>query len=126
MNIQLSNELLPKSQREWLRYPGQQICLSAECDKVSTQDSHQCVIAAICCHNLMRMRYPAIHNAALDHEDDNNNAIPGEWQRGNTWEQELQCIHDYRETKAGKQLREYLKHYYNSAAGAVPWQHDNI
>ncbi len=31
-----------------------------------------------------------------------------------------------RETKAGKELREYLKHYYNSAASAVPWQQDMI
>ncbi len=26
------------------------------------------VLAAICCHNLMRMRYPAIQNAAMDRE----------------------------------------------------------
>ncbi len=45
------------------------------------------IIAAICCHNLMRMRYPAIQNAILDGEDDNNKVIPGEWRRGNTWEQ---------------------------------------
>ncbi len=38
------------------------------------------IFAVICCHNLMRMRYPAIL------EDDNNNVIPGEWRRGNTWE----------------------------------------
>ncbi len=77
------------------------------------------VLAAICCHNLMRVRYPVIQNAAMDWEDDNNNVIPGEWRRGNTWEEELQSIHGNRETKAWKQLREYLKHY-NSAAGAVP------
>ncbi len=81
------------------------------------------VLAAIWCHNLMHMRYPMIQNAALDNEDDNNNVIPGEWRRGNTWEQH---IHGNRETKAGKQLREYLKYYYNSAGGAVPWQHDKI
>ncbi len=43
------------------------------------------VLAAICCHNLMHMRYPAIQNASMDHEDDQNNVIPGEWRRGNTW-----------------------------------------
>ncbi len=84
------------------------------------------VLAAICCHNLMRMRYPAILNATMDHEDDQNNVIPGDCHRGNTWEQEIQCIHDNRETKAGKQLREYLKHYYISSAGAVTWQLDMI
>ncbi len=77
------------------------------------------ILAAICCHNIMQ-------NAAMDWEDDNNNVIPGEWRRGNTLEQELQCIHGNRESNAGKQLREYLKHYYNSAAGAVPWQDDMI
>ncbi len=84
------------------------------------------ILTAICCHNIMHMRYPAIQNAAMDQENDNNNLIPDEWWRGNTWEQELQHIHSHREMKAGKQLREYLKHYYNSAVGAVPWQHDMI
>ncbi len=36
------------------------------------------VLAAICCHNLMRMRYPVIQNAVMDHEDNQNNVIPGE------------------------------------------------
>ncbi len=57
------------------------------------------VLAAICCHNLMHMRYPAIQNVSMDHEDDQNNVIPGEWHRGNSWEQELQRIHGNRETK---------------------------
>ncbi len=37
------------------------------------------ILAAICCHNLMCMRYPVIQNATMDWEDDNNNVIPGEW-----------------------------------------------
>ncbi len=84
------------------------------------------VLAAYCCHNFMSMRYPAIQNAAMDRDDDQNNVIPGDWHRGNTWEQELQHIHGNRETNAGKQLREYLKHYYNSADSAVPWQYEMI
>ncbi len=63
------------------------------------------ILAAICCHNLMRMRYPAIQNAAMDWEDDNNNVIPGEWRRGNTWEQELQRIHGNRE-RQGRETAE--------------------
>ncbi len=43
------------------------------------------VLAAYCCHNLMRMRYPVIQNAIMDHQDNQNNVIPGEWRRGNTW-----------------------------------------
>ncbi len=43
------------------------------------------ILTTMCCHNLMCMRYPAIQNAAMDREDDNNNMIPVEWRRGNTW-----------------------------------------
>ncbi len=41
-------------------------------------------------------------------------------------EQELQSIHGNRELKAGKQLRDNLKHYYNYAVGAMQWQADMI
>ncbi len=58
----------------------------------------------------MRMRYPGIQNAVMDRKDANNQVIPGEWRKGNTWEQELLCIPGNRETKAGKQKQEYLKH----------------
>ncbi len=36
------------------------------------------VLAAICCHNLMRIRYPVNQNAVMDREDANNQVIPGE------------------------------------------------
>ncbi len=88
--------------------------------KFQSKIASNIVLATICFHNLMHMIYPVIQNASMEREDDQNNVIPGEWRRCNTWEQELQRIHGNRETKAGKQLREYLKHYYNSAAGAVP------
>ncbi len=84
------------------------------------------VLAAIWCQNLIRIRYPAIQNAVMDRDDANNQVISREWRRGNTWEQELQHIPGNRETKAGKQQWKYLKHYYNSVVGAVPWQADMI
>jgi hypothetical protein len=84
------------------------------------------VIAAIICHNLMRMRYPGLHNVALDREDGNRNVIPGSWRLGNTWEQELRRITGNTASKLAKQQREYLKHYYSSEAGSVPWQNDMI
>ncbi len=77
------------------------------------------VFAGICCHNLMRIRYPVIQNAVMDRKNANNQVIHGEWRRGNTCKQELQCIPGNRETTAGKQEREYLKHYHNSVVGAV-------
>ncbi|CAH1274742.1 Hypp5410 [Branchiostoma lanceolatum] len=35
--------------------------------------------ACICLHNLMRDRYPALQNDALDNEDDDHNLLSGEW-----------------------------------------------
>ncbi len=61
------------------------------------------VLGAICCHNLMRMWYPAIQNAVIDWEDANNWLTPEEWRRGNIWEQELLHIPRNIGTKAGKQ-----------------------
>ncbi len=57
------------------------------------------ILTAICWINLMHMRYPAIQNAAMDREDDNN-VIPGKWRRGNIWEQELHNIHGNRDTNS--------------------------
>ena len=78
--------------------------------------------ACLTLHNLMRDRYPNLQNADLDREDQNGNLIPGAWRTPH-------CLHEMetvgrapRENQAGKKLRIYLKHYYNSDAGRVPWQ----
>ena len=80
------------------------------------------VEACICLHNEMRERYPALQNAALDNEDENHNLIPGEWRQQANMHDVEQVVGPNRDTRAGKQLREYLKLYFNSAAGSVPWQ----
>ncbi len=118
-NLQLLHVPLSKSQRECLGILANRYDYLLSVIKFQPNISTNIVLTAICSHNLMRMRYPAIQNAAMDREDD-------QWRRCNTWEQELQCIHGNIDTKPGKQLREYLKHYYNSSASAVPWQHDMI
>ncbi len=38
------------------------------------------VLACVCLHKLMRIRYPGLQNALLDYEDDQYHVIPGEWQ----------------------------------------------
>ncbi len=42
------------------------------------------IISCICLHNLMRMHYPALQNAALDAEDDPLNLIPGDWRNAHS------------------------------------------
>ena len=71
--------------------------------KFQPEKATSIVLGAICCHNLMRMRYAGLQNGVMDREDDNNQLIPGEWRQGNTWEQHLQRIPGNRETNAGKQ-----------------------
>ena len=85
--------------------------------------SRKITMACLCLHNLMRMRFPNLQNADLDRDDgDDHNLVPGAWRTD-------ALMHDLevagrapRQSRAGKEHRVYLKHYYNSAAGSVPWQ----
>ncbi len=83
------------------------------------------ILACVCLHNITRMIYPGDQNALLDREDENHQVIPGSWPD----EVNLQDIEDVRDSnypsKAEKQQRLYLKHYYSASVGRVPWQ-DNI
>ena len=85
-------------------------------------------IVFACCtlHNIMRLRYPGIHQAIADEEGDNHRVIPGQWRQGAC----LQDIEDVdggnRDTQVAKRQRLYLKHYYNTAVGATAWQRDMI
>lgn len=83
------------------------------------------VLACVCLHNLMRLRYPRVQNRDMDQEDDQHNVIPGAWRENNP----LLPVrgHQYRrETEAAKDQRQYLMAYYNSDVGSVPWQWDRI
>lgn len=82
--------------------------------------------ASVCLHNLMRLRYPGLQNADLDREDDNGNIIPGAWRVQAVWEEVEQEGRAPRETRDGKMQRAYMKHYYCSEVGSVPWQEDAI
>lgn len=83
------------------------------------------VCACLCLHNLMRVRYPGLQNADLDRELNDHNVIPGAW-RGNDVLQDVQFSQGGNTaTREAKQMRVYLKQYYNQV-GAVPWQNQMI
>jgi hypothetical protein len=84
------------------------------------------VKACLTLHNIMRMRYPRLQNVDLDYEDDQGNLVPGAW-RDNAVLQDVEAAgRGPRTTAAGKELRAYLKNYFNSPAGSVPWQNAAI
>ena len=83
------------------------------------------VKTCIVLHNLLRMRYPGLHQALIDQEDANGNLIPGEWRRNVNLQDMEQTRVPTRESTKAKQDREYLKPYFNSPAGSVPRQ-DNM
>lgn len=84
------------------------------------------VEAAICLHNLMRMRYPGLQNAELDEDDASHNMVPGEWRRHAPMHQLQRVRGPNQATTEAKRQREYLRLYFNSPAGAVPWQQGMI
>ena len=83
------------------------------------------VLACCCLHNLMRLRFPALQNAALDQEDAEHQVIPGAWREDANLD-DMQNLRGTLATREARLQRTYLKHYYNSPAGSVPWQNDMI
>lgn len=70
-------------------------------------------------HNIMRDRYPQAQNADIPEVPEGQ---PGAW-RGHEVLADVE--HEGRGPRAsreGKELRAYLRHYYNSPVGSVPWQ----
>jgi hypothetical protein len=80
------------------------------------------VEACVCLHNVMRIRYPALQNAQLDMEDADHNVVQGLWRATANMHDIDRVVGANRDTRAGKRQREYLKLYFNSPAGSVPWQ----
>ena len=79
------------------------------------------VIACLCLHNIMRLRYPTMQNQLVDFEDMNRQVVPGAW-RDRTDLHNLRLVGGNRATRAAKAQRIYLKEYFVSDAGKVPWQ----
>ena len=84
------------------------------------------VLTCTCLHNLMRMRYPGLQNPLLDQENVNHQLVPGTWRDGLNMQDIDNIAGGNHTTRAAKAQRIYLKHYYNSPAGAVLWQNNMI
>ena len=84
------------------------------------------VEACVCLHNLMRIRYPALQNAAMDRENDNHDVVFSDWRENANMHYVNQARGGNFDSTAAKRLREYLKLYFNSPVGAVHWQDDMI
>jgi hypothetical protein len=83
------------------------------------------VMACVCLHNLLRIRYPAGHQGIVDQEGEDHQVIPGAWKDEDVL-QEVEAVRwPTRAARAAKQQRVYLKHYVNTI-GAVPWQREMI
>ncbi len=80
------------------------------------------VLACVCLHNLMRMRYPGLQNALLDQEDDQHHVIRRKWRNGANMQDVDNLVRGNKTTIMAKKQREYLKLYFNSPARSVPWQ----
>ena len=84
------------------------------------------VECCVCLHNVMRLRYPTQQNAQLDMENDQHDLIPGLWRATANMYEVNMVIGPNRDTVAAKKQREYLRLYFNSQAGSVPWQNRMI
>ncbi len=80
------------------------------------------VLACVCLHKLMCMRYPGHQNSLLDQEDDKHHVIPREWRNGANMQDVDNLVGGNRTTRIVKKQRKYLNLYFNSPAGSVPWQ----
>ena len=80
------------------------------------------VKACLCLHNLMQAQYPNLQNADLDGEDEERGIVPGAWRDVGFLADMDKARPAPQETHEGKMQRVYLKHYYHSPVGSVPWQ----
>jgi hypothetical protein len=88
----------------------------------SPERAKLCVMATMCLHNLMRLRYPVLQNMDVDANDQQGNHIPGAWRNDRVLHEMHHVAGANAANRDGKRFRVYLKHYYNSDTGRVPWQ----
>lgn len=84
------------------------------------------VLTCIILHNLLRLRQRKEHMSISDQEDANHNIIPGEWRKNTPLVDGISNLGRNTTTQAAKNQREYLRYYFNSEVGSVPWQMDMI
>ena len=73
----------------------------------------------------MRIRYPVLQIAAVDHEAPDHQVVPGAWRAEGLLREVCNVTGPTLATRKAKKVRVYLKHYYNNI-GFVPWQRDMI
>ena len=97
-----------------------------DCMKQTPDTVESINLACVALHNLLRNRNPLIPRQAIDTEDGRHHLQPWEWRQV----RELTDGDDRHGrnvvTDAGVRQRDYLKEYFNSPAGSVPWQNDKI
>lgn len=89
--------------------------------QITPDHAEKAVKAAIILHNIMRDRYPNIQNAEMAAP----RGTPGSWRSAGVMpavEAAGGGRNAPRANREGKELRNYLMHYYNSGAGSVDWQ----
>ena len=95
---------------------------------------NEMVKAMIVLHNLLRTRFPN-NNPQVDREDNRHNVVPGPWRaqrpdRPHLVRDDVLLRLDRRQRRGnpgelierGRENRDYLKNYFMSEAGRVPWQ----
>ena len=83
------------------------------------------IVACVCLHNIMRIRYPGEQNRLVDREDPGMNVTPGDWRDQGVLRDLSQARRGALATREARELRTYLKCYYNRI-GAVEWQDEMI
>ena len=79
------------------------------------------VMAACVLHNLLRIRKPTTMEG--DYEDRATHEMnPGSWRVGRQLASITQTRISGRSTLQARDQRDYLKDYFNSPKGSVPWQ----
>ena len=79
-------------------------------------------LACVTLYNNLRIQYPAVARQAIDHEDEHNQLLPGEWRQGSQMTDGDHVHARNAATYTGFRQMDYLNHYFNSPAGSVDWQ----
>lgn len=83
-------------------------------------NAEKVTLAALTLHNVLRRRIP-LRAGEVDAEDGQGNIVPGAW-RQNVRLTEGRNRRGNQVQNRGREIRDYLKDYYNAPVGAVAWQ----
>jgi len=89
--------------------------------QVTPQTARKIAKACIVLHNKLRDVRPYLGNE-VDVEQPDGRIVPGAWRDAGVMQDVQAEGRGPRQTAQGKELRAYLKAYYNNPVGSVPWQ----